>query len=73
MTLPTPPHYNQVNCALNTSGQGFELTITGTTGGSLAGYKYSVNNRGVRKTLQHPKGVPSADCWSVKGAVCDAS
>jgi type IV pilus assembly protein PilE len=70
--MPTPStSYGQLSCALQNAGQGFELRATGI--GSLNGYTYSINHRGERKTLAHPKGVPGVSCWSVKGSTCDAS
>lgn len=70
--MPTPSSsYGQLSCSLSNAGQGFELTVTGQ--GALNGYKYSINHRGERKTLAHPKGTPSGNCWTIKGATCDAS
>ena len=37
-----------------------------------AGYTYSIDQNGTRKTLAHPKGLPGSDCWSIKGASCDS-
>lgn len=71
LAMPTPTNYKQLSCTLKSSGQGFDLVAEGD--GKLAGYKYTVDHRGVRRTLSHPKGVPSSSCWSVKGTVCDAS
>lgn len=73
MAMPTPDNYSQIVCVLSLGGQGFDLTLTGASGGSLSGFTYTVNHRGVRRTLSHPKGLPPANCWSVKGSVCDAS
>ena len=69
--MPTPASYNQLTCTLLSGGQGFELKATGT--GSLSGYVYSINHKSERKTLSHPNGLPSGNCWSVKGTTCDAS
>ncbi|EHR73290.1 prepilin-type N-terminal cleavage/methylation domain-containing protein [Burkholderiales bacterium JOSHI_001] len=70
--MPTPStSYNAVSCVLTNLGQGFEMTVNGT--GALAGYSYYINHRGERKTLAHPKGLPTGNCWSVKGTTCDAS
>ena len=70
--MPTPStSYSAVSCVLTNLGQGFDMTITGI--GALSGYQYSINHRGERKTLAHPKGLPSGNCWSVKGTTCDAS
>jgi type IV pilus assembly protein PilE len=70
--MPAPSgSFGAVTCVLTNSGQGYEMTVTGN--GTLEGYKYSINHRGERKTLAHPKGVPSGNCWSTKGNTCDAS
>jgi type IV pilus assembly protein PilE len=70
--MPTPSNdFGTVTCVLTNAGQGFEMTVTGS--GTLAGYKYSINHRGERKTLAHPKGLPTGNCWSTKGGSCDAS
>lgn len=55
-------------CVLTGGGQGFTLSATGT--GAMAGYAYSVNEQGVRRTVSHPRGAPAEDCWSDRGATC---
>jgi type IV pilus assembly protein PilE len=55
-------------CALTGGGQGFTLSATGT--GAMAGYQYSVDEQGVRRTLAHPRGAPAANCWTSKGQAC---
>ena len=52
------------------SGSGFTTTATGS--GAMAGYTYSIDQNGTRKTVAHPKGVPPSDCWSIKGSTCDS-
>jgi type IV pilus assembly protein PilE len=67
-TLPTPENFT-VTCALSDEGQGFTATATGS--GPVDGYAYTVNHQGVRATTDHPKGVPSTNCWSMRGQTCD--
>lgn len=70
LPMPTPSNYQQVSCVITNGGQGFTATATGTSGGPLAGYAYTINHRGARTTANHPKGA-NATCWSIKGSVCD--
>ncbi len=69
VTLPTAANFT-ISCALTDDGEGFLVTATGS--GSVEGYAYTINHQGIRRTTAHPKGAPSADCWSSKGNVCDA-
>lgn len=66
-TMPALENF-AVTCALSVAGQGFEATATGS--GPVSGYAYTINHQGVRVTKDHPKG-PMANCWSMKGGVCD--
>lgn len=59
-----------LSCALTGGGTGYTATATGT--GSLSGYIYTINSAGTRATSAHPKGAPAGNCWSIKGASCDA-
>jgi type IV pilus assembly protein PilE len=59
-----------LTCSLSGNGSGFTTTATGS--GSLAGYTYTIDHNGTRRTVAHPNGVPSTDCWSIKGATCDS-
>jgi type IV pilus assembly protein PilE len=67
-TMPTAANFT-VTCELSDAGQGFTATATGS--GPVAGYTYTINHRGVRRTTAHPKGAPADDCWSIKGGTCD--
>lgn len=67
VTLGAVDFFN-VACALTGGGQGFTLTATGT--GAMAGYQYSVDEQGVRRTLAHPRGVPAGNCWTSRGQTC---
>lgn len=55
-------------CTLQDSGQGFNLTATGE--GRNAGHSFSVDDRGVRRTLAFPNASP-ADCWMTRRGVCN--
>jgi type IV pilus assembly protein PilE len=59
-----------VTCALTDAGQGFTATATGS--GKVAGYTYTINHQGVRRTTAHPKGTPGTNCWSARGKTCDS-
>jgi len=65
-TLPTATNFT-ITCA---SG-GNTYTATATGSGPMSGYVYTINDQGVRRTTAHPKGVPAANCWSMRGSVCD--
>lgn len=67
VALPAVANFT-VTCT--TDGQTFTATATGS--GSMAGYTYTINQQGTRATAAHPKGVPGANCWSVRGATCDS-
>lgn len=67
-TMPAAENF-AVACVLSNGGQGFTATATGS--GPVSGYSYTINHQGVRVTTAHPKGAPAANCWSMKGSVCD--
>ncbi len=69
ITLPTVPNFT-LSCTQSNSGQSFLLTATGA--GPVDGYIYTIDQQGLRRTTAHPKGTPTADCWSSKGGICDA-
>lgn len=68
IALPTVANFT-VTCTLAASGAQFTATATGS--GSMAGYTYTIDHLGVRRTTAHPKGAPAVNCWSTRGAVCD--
>lgn len=70
VTFPSAPANFTMSCSLTNSGQGFTATATGSD--SMAGYSYTIDQNGTRRTTAHPGGTPSSACWSTKGAVCDA-
>jgi len=68
-SLPTGSKFT-LACGLTAAGQGYTATVTGS--GTMAGYAYSIDQNGVRRTTSHPKGVPAANCWSIRGVTCDS-
>lgn len=70
ITEPTGIANFTVTCTQADTGQTFIATATGS--GAMAGYKYTVNSAGERKTETHPRGAPAANCWSIKGGSCDS-
>ena len=68
LSAPVPTHFD-FSCSVGRDGQSFTATVTGK--GTLAGYAYAIDQAGTRTTVSHPKGVPSAPCWSSKGQTCD--
>lgn len=68
IAVPTVANFT-VTCALAASGTQFTATATGS--GSMAGYTYTIDHLGVRRTTAHPKGAPTVNCWSTRGSVCD--
>ena len=47
------------------------FTVTCTLGDNGTGYTYTINDQGTRITVAHPRGVPSNNCWSIRGATCE--
>jgi len=68
VAVPTVAHFT-LTCALANNGREFTATATGS--GPMAGYAYTINHLGVRRTTAHPRGAPAANCWSTRGATCD--
>ena len=54
-------------CALTGAGQGFTVTATGK--GRTAGYQYSIDEQGSRRTLAFP-GVGASACWVIRAGIC---
>lgn len=67
-TVPAVTSFS-ITCTLTDGGLGYLATASGT--GPMAGYAYTINHNGVRRTTAHPKGVPATNCWSTRGASCD--
>lgn len=75
LAMPTPNNFTTVSCAVVTvngvPNQGFTATVTGSSTDGLGEYSYSINHRGIRATVAHPKGT-KPDCWTISGSKCDA-
>lgn len=69
LAVPSGVDNFSFSCVLTGTTQ---YTLSATGSGRLSGYGYSIDHAGTRKTVAHPKGAPSANCWSIKGATCDA-
>lgn len=69
VAVPVAQNYT-LSCAISGGGTGYTATATGS--GTLSGYAYTINSTGTRTTTAHPKGAPAGNCWSIKGATCDA-
>jgi type IV pilus assembly protein PilE len=59
-----------ITCVASHAGARFLAVATGS--GPAAGVVYSIDHAGTRRTTAHPKGVPAAACWSVRGTTCDS-
>lgn len=68
--VPSPVQNYTISCLLSGGGSGYTATATGS--GTLNGYAYTINSSGTRATTAHPKGAPAGNCWSIRGASCDA-
>jgi type IV pilus assembly protein PilE len=54
-----------VGCAATTST--YRVTVTGRTGGGMAGFAYAVDETGARTTLAVPRGwTRTPDCWTTR-------
>jgi type IV pilus assembly protein PilE len=75
LAMPTPTNFQLVSCTVLTVNgvpfQGYIATVTGDTSVGMAGYTYSINHRGLRATVAHPKG-GNANCWTISGTKCDS-
>jgi type IV pilus assembly protein PilE len=66
--LPTVPSFT-FSCELANGNREFTARATGT--GNMAGYAFSIDHQGLRRTLEHPRGVPATACWTTRGGTCD--
>lgn len=75
VVLQAPANFALTCAAAGTGspgGPGSTYTATATGLGPATGVTYTINDAGVRRTLAHPRGVPTTDCWSIRGATCDS-
>ena len=68
VVLPSVANFT-VSCTVANAGREFTATANGS--GNMAGYTFTINHLGVRRTTAHPKGAPVGNCWSTKGKTCD--
>jgi prepilin-type N-terminal cleavage/methylation domain-containing protein len=71
LTPPSAENFN-VSCVPNADGLGQAYVATATGFGPMTGYKYRIDQSGIRSTINHPKGVPSGNCWTMKGRICES-
>ena len=56
------------SCQLTQNGQAFTASATGS--GSLAGYMFTINDQGFRRTEAFPGALVPTDCWMVEKDKC---
>lgn len=66
--LPRYSKYFYLTCTLTNSGQGYLLGAQGSAGKLTAGYTYTVNDAGDRRTLKFASKAVSLDCWATRSA-----
>jgi type IV pilus assembly protein PilE len=59
-----------ITCAVTVTGTRFTATATGS--GVVEGVQYTIDDAGVRRTVNHPRGLPGSNCWSIRGSSCDS-
>jgi type IV pilus assembly protein PilE len=74
LAMPTPDNFTTVSCSVTAvngvANQGYTATVTGSSSAGLSAYTYSIDHRGIRATVSHPKG-NKPDCWTISGTKCD--
>ncbi len=68
VSLPTGVNSFAFSCLLAQNGQAFSASATGS--GSVAGYVFSINEQGFRRTEAFPGATVPADCWMVEKDKC---
>jgi type IV pilus assembly protein PilE len=68
VSLPTGVNSFAFSCQLAQNGQAFSASATGS--GSVAGYAFSINERGFRRTEAFPGASVPANCWMVEKDKC---
>ncbi len=68
-TIVSNSHYFSYDCS-NLSGTTYLITATGVTGGSVAGWTYTIDQNGVKQSSAID-GSSSPSCWlTSKSAIC---
>jgi type IV pilus assembly protein PilE len=68
VAVPTTVESFNYGCTLASANQAFTATVTGFA--SVAGYQFSINEQGLRRTLAFPGATVPADCWMVEKNKC---
>ena len=66
--VPRNPNF-AFDCTLAKDGQNFRASAVGQS--KMAGYAYSIDEKGRQDTDAHPRGVAPAACWSLGGRTCE--
>ena len=66
--LPTVVINFALSCDLAQNGQAFVAKATGLA--NMAGYVFSINEQGIRRTEAFPAAAVPADCWMVEKDKC---
>jgi type IV pilus assembly protein PilE len=66
--LPTGVDKFSFSCVLGLNGQSFTGSATGS--GTMAGYVFSINELGFRRTESFPGAAVPAECWMVEANKC---
>jgi type IV pilus assembly protein PilE len=67
--ISSPANFT-ITCAASNGGVNFLATATGN--GPAAQVIYTIDDAGVRQTVDHPNGGAVAGCWSLRGGSCDS-
>jgi type IV pilus assembly protein PilE len=68
VAVPTSVDSFNYGCTLASANQAFTATVTGFA--NVAGYQFSINEQGLRRTLAFPGATVPADCWMVEKNKC---
>jgi len=70
VSTPSTAHFNY-SCQFTNSGQGYLITATANGSDSLSGYKYTIDQSGVKSTVLFPNanGLPKS-CWLAQIGDC---
>ena len=68
VALPTTVQQFAFACALGAGNESYVARATGS--GSMNGYEFSIDDRGIRRTEAFPGLAAAADCWMVEKDKC---
>jgi type IV pilus assembly protein PilE len=69
VALAVQPNFT-LSCISSAAGSEFVATATGA--GVVSGVVFTIDHAGVRRTTEHPRGLPPGNCWSIRGGACDS-